>query len=37
VLEAAIPALRHRLRRDPLDDTGSDVRIERAIEEVMAA
>ncbi|MDX1715562.1 MAG: magnesium chelatase ATPase subunit I [Anderseniella sp.] len=37
VLEAAIPSLRHRLRRDPLDDTGSDVRIERAIEEVMAA
>jgi len=27
-------ALRHRLRRDPLDDTGSSVRIERALEEL---
>ena len=27
-------ALRHRLRRDPLDDTGSSVRIERALEEI---
>ncbi len=27
-------ALRHRLRRDPLDDTGSTVRIERALLEV---
>jgi magnesium chelatase subunit I len=27
-------ALRHRLRRDPLDDTGSTVRIERALEEL---
>jgi magnesium chelatase subunit I len=26
--------LRHRLRRDPLDDTGSTVRIERALEEI---
>jgi magnesium chelatase subunit I len=26
--------LRHRLRRDPLDETGSDARIQRAIEEV---
>ena len=26
-------ALRHRLRRDPLDDAGSTVRVERAIEE----
>ncbi|MEM7746065.1 MAG: magnesium chelatase ATPase subunit I [Pseudomonadota bacterium] len=31
----AIPALRHRLRRDPLDETGSATRIARAIEEVM--
>ncbi len=37
VRAAVIPSLRHRLRRDPLDDTGSDVRIERAVEEVMAA
>ena len=28
-------ALRHRLRRDPLDDTGSTVRIERALQEVL--
>jgi magnesium chelatase subunit I len=27
-------ALRHRLRRDPLDDTGSTARIERALEEI---
>ncbi len=30
-------ALRHRLRRDPLDDAGSSVRVERAIEEVLGA
>ena len=29
-------ALRHRLRRDPLDETGSAVRIERAMQEVFA-
>ncbi len=28
-------ALRHRLRRNPLDDTGSEVRIERAMQEVL--
>jgi len=28
-------ALRHRLRRDPLDDTGSTTRVERAIDEVL--
>lgn len=28
-------ALRHRLRRDPLDEAGSTVRIERAMEEVL--
>jgi magnesium chelatase subunit I len=27
----AKPALRHRLRRNPLDDAGSDIRIERAM------
>ncbi|MCX8254497.1 MAG: hypothetical protein OTI36_10995, partial [Beijerinckiaceae bacterium] len=27
-------ALRHRLRRNPLDDTGSTARIERALGEV---
>ncbi|MBX9797802.1 magnesium chelatase ATPase subunit I [Sphingomonas sp.] len=30
-------ALRHRLRRNVLDDTGSTVRIERAVDEVFAA
>ncbi|MFU8764015.1 MAG: magnesium chelatase ATPase subunit I [Haliea sp.] len=29
--------LRHRLRRDPLDEAGSGVRIERALEELFAA
>jgi magnesium chelatase subunit I len=30
-------ALRHRLRRNPLDEAGSTVRVERALEEVFAA
>jgi len=30
-------ALRHRLRRNPLDESGSAVRIERALDEVMAS
>ena len=30
----APPALRHRLRRNPLDDAGSSVRVDRAISEV---
>jgi magnesium chelatase subunit I len=30
-------ALRHRLRRDPLDETGSTLRVERAIVEVFGA
>jgi magnesium chelatase subunit I len=30
-------ALRHRLRKDPLDETGSDVRVDRAIAEVFGA
>ncbi len=29
-------ALRHRLRRDPLDESGSGVRVERALAEVLA-
>jgi magnesium chelatase subunit I len=29
--------LRHRLRRNPLDDTGSSVRVERAISELFGA
>ena len=28
-------ALRHRLRRNPLDDSGSDIRVGRAVDEVM--
>jgi magnesium chelatase subunit I len=34
--EIAVPALRHRLRRNPLDDTGSGERIERAVVELWA-
>ncbi len=30
-------ALRHRLRRDPLDDTGSGARVERAVAELIPA
>ena len=33
--EVAPSALRHRLRRDPLDDTGSSVRVQRAMGEVL--
>ena len=33
----APPALRHRLRRDPLDDTGSSTRVERAVAELFDA
>jgi magnesium chelatase subunit I len=33
----AAPALRHRLRRDPLDDTGSTARVERAVAETFDA
>ena len=35
--EIAASALRHRLRRNPLDETGSTVRIERALADVFAA
>jgi magnesium chelatase subunit I len=31
------PALRHRLRRDPLDDAGSSARVERALADLPAA
>jgi magnesium chelatase subunit I len=37
VRAVAAPALRHRLRRDPLDDAGSTTRVERAVDEVLAA
>jgi magnesium chelatase subunit I len=30
----AAPSLRHRLRRDPLDEAGSTIRVERAVAEV---
>ena len=29
--------LRHRLRRNPLDDTGSSVRVQRAMDDVLGA
>ena len=35
--QVAPMALRHRLRRNPLDETGSTVRIERAVGELLAA
>lgn len=37
ILAVAPSALRHRLRRDPLDDTGSGARVARAIEELFEA
>jgi magnesium chelatase subunit I len=33
----ALPSLRHRLRRNPLDDAGSTIRITRAIGEILGA
>ncbi|MEO0676520.1 MAG: magnesium chelatase ATPase subunit I [Pseudomonadota bacterium] len=33
----AAPALRHRLRRDPLDEAGSGTRVTRVVEEVIGA
>jgi len=33
----AAPALRHRLRRNPLDDSGSTVRVERAVQESLGS
>jgi len=33
LIQVAPPALRHRLRRDPMDEAGSSLRIERAISE----
>lgn len=37
IVRIAAPALRHRLRRDPLDETGSTARIARAVTEVLGA
>jgi magnesium chelatase subunit I len=33
----AAPALRHRLRRNPLDEAGSTVRVDRAVQELFGA
>jgi magnesium chelatase subunit I len=33
----AVSALRHRLRKDPLDDTDASVRVERAMAEVLVS
>jgi magnesium chelatase subunit I len=33
--EIAAPALRHRLRRDPLDEAGSTARVARQVAEVL--
>ena len=35
--QVAPPALRHRLRRNPLDDTGSGARVARAVVEILGA
>jgi magnesium chelatase subunit I len=35
VKRMALPSLRHRLRRNPLEETGSTARIERAIQDVL--
>ncbi len=35
--QIAPSALRHRLRRDPLDEAGSSVRVQRAVDEAFAA
>ena len=37
VAEVAPSALRHRLRRDPLDEAGSGTRVNRVVEEVLGA
>ena len=36
IRQIAASALRHRLRRDPLDEAGSGARVERAVAEVLA-
>ncbi len=35
--KVAPTALRHRLRRDPLDDAGSTVRVDRAVSQLFGA
>jgi magnesium chelatase subunit I len=36
LMAVAPSALRHRLRRNPLDDAGSTTRVDRAVAEVFA-
>jgi magnesium chelatase subunit I len=36
IRRVAAPALRHRLRRNPLDNAGSSARVERAVAELLA-
>jgi magnesium chelatase subunit I len=35
IRKTAVLALRHRLRRDPLDDSGSSSRVARTISEIL--
>jgi magnesium chelatase subunit I len=37
ICRIAAPALRHRLRRNPLDEAGSTVRVDRAVAEMFGA
>jgi magnesium chelatase subunit I len=37
IRDSAPLSLRHRLRRNPLDESGSTARIERAVEELLGA
>jgi magnesium chelatase subunit I len=37
IKQVAPMALRHRLRRNPLDESGSTARVERAVAEVLGA
>jgi magnesium chelatase subunit I len=37
IQRVAKPALRHRLRRDPLDDTDASVRVDRVTDEIFGA
>lgn len=37
LIDVACSALRHRLRRDPLDETGSTARVEKAMSDVLGA
>ena len=37
IRRVAAPALRHRLRRNPLDNAGSSTRVERALADLFPA